>query len=142
MESKLNNSPHPSITTIGVHHLLYAFGVGYAAKSERFKTEYIQRSNDLNFAALNKHNFPKLQRVRVLSRALLRALKSNNGPSQLGLSRWEKWWDQCAQQEIRLEDCTGGLLGTLPQDEPVKFERFYVSRYGNSFLFRLCDSDS
>jgi len=79
--------------------------------------EYMQRSNDMNFSALTKRNFPKLQCVRVLSRSLLRALESNNGPSQLGLSRWERWWDQCAQQEVRLEDCTGGLLGTLPQDE-------------------------
>ena len=118
MESKLTNSPHPNITTIGVHQFLYAFGVGYTAKSDRFKTEYMQRSNDLNFAALTKRNFPKLQSVRVLSRALLRALESNNGPSQLGLSRWERWWDQCAREKVRLEDCTGGLLGTLPQDEP------------------------
>ena len=118
MESKLTNSPHPNITTVGVHQLLYAFGVGYTAKSDRFMIEYMQRSNDINFAALTKRNFPKLQCVRVLSRSLLRALEGNSGPSQLGLSRWERWWDQCAQQEVRLEDCTGGLLGTLPQDEP------------------------
>ena len=118
MESKLTNSPHPNITTIGVHQFLYAFGVGYAARSDRFKIEYMQRSNDMNFAALTKYNFPKLQCIRVLSRALLRDLESNNGPSQIGHSRWEKWWDQCAQQNVRLEDCTGGLLGTLPQDEP------------------------
>ena len=118
MESKLTNSPHPTITTIGIHQLLYAFGVGYAARSDRFKIEYMQRSNDMNFAALTKRNFPKLQCVRILSRALLRDLESNNGPSQIGHSRWEKWWDQCVQQRVRLEDCTGGLLGTLPQDEP------------------------
>lgn len=118
MESKLTNSPHPSITTIGVHHMLYAFGVGYAANADRFKTEFMQRSNDMNFASLTKRNFPKLQCVRILSRALLMALEKNNGPSQLGLSRWERWWDQCAKQKVRLEDCTGGLLGTLPQDEP------------------------
>jgi hypothetical protein len=118
MESKLTNSPHPNIATIGLHQLLYAFGVGHAAKSDTFKIEYMQRSNDMNFAALIKRNFPKLQCVRVLSRDLLRALESNNGPSQSGLSRWEWWWDQCAQQGVRLEDCTGGVLGTLPQDEP------------------------
>ena len=117
MESKLTNSPHPNISTIGVHNLLYAFGVGYAAKSEPFKIEYRQRSNDMNFAALNKRNFPKLRCVRVTDRALLRALDSNNGPSQFCLPRWERWWDQCAQQNVRLEDCTGGVLGTLPEDE-------------------------
>ena len=117
MESKLTNSPHPNIITIGVHQLLSAFGVGYAAKSEPFKVEYMQRSNDMNFAAINKRNFPKLQLVRVTHRGLLRDLERNNGPSQLGLARWEKWWDQCARQNVRLEDCTGGLLGTLPQDE-------------------------
>lgn len=117
MESRLTNSPHPNITTVGVHQLLYAFGVGYTVKSDPFTVEYMQRSNDMNFAALNKRNFPKLLCVRVTNRGLLRALESNNGPSQIGLSRWEKWWDQCAQQNVRLEDCTGGLLGTLPQDE-------------------------
>ena len=117
-ESKLTNSPHPNITTIGIHQLLYAFGVGYAAKLDRFKIEYMQRSNDMNFAALTRHNFPGLQCVRVLSRALLRDLESNDGPSQTGRSRWAGWWDQCAQQGVRLEDCTGEPLGTLPQDEP------------------------
>ena len=117
-ESRLTNSPHPNITTIGVHELQYAFGVGFGAKHESFKVQYTQRSNDMNFAALNKRNFPKLRCVRVTNRGLLRALESNNGPSQLGLSRWKEWWDQCAQQDVRLEDCTGGLLGTLPQDEP------------------------
>ena len=96
---------------------MYAFGVGHAAKSEPFKIEYRQRSNDMNFTALNKRNFPKLRCVRVTSRALLMALEDNNGPSQLGLSRWERWWDQCVRQGVKLEDCTGGLLGTLPQDE-------------------------
>ena len=91
--------------------------MGYAAKSETFVVEYMQRSNDMNFAALNKRNFPKLRCIRVTSRALLMALEGNNGPSQLCLPRWEKWWDQCARQNVRLEDCTGGLLGTLPQDE-------------------------
>lgn len=117
MESRLTNSPHPNITTIGVHELLYAFGVGRAAASGPFKIEYMQRSNDMNFAALNKRNFPKLRCIRVTSRELLRALEDNSGPSQFGLSRWEKWWDQCARQNVRLEDCTGELLGTLPQDE-------------------------
>ncbi|KAF9785508.1 hypothetical protein BJ322DRAFT_1006475 [Thelephora terrestris] len=116
-ESKLTNSPHPNIGTIGVHQLLFAFGVGRAAKSEPFKIEYMQRCNDMNFAAVNKRNFPKLQCVRITHRGLLRDLEQNDGPSQLGLSRWEKWWDQCARQSVRLEDCTGGLLGTLPQDE-------------------------
>ena len=117
IESRLTNSPHPSITTIGVHQLRYAFGVGYIAKSDPFKVNYWQRSNDMNFAALNKRNFPKLRCVRVTSRELLRDLESNNGPSQLCVSRWEIWWDQCARQDVRLEDCTGGLLGTLPQEE-------------------------
>ena len=117
MESKLTNSPHPNISIIGVHQLLCAFGVVYTT-SDSFKIEFRQRSNDMNFAALNKYNFPKLQCVRVTNRGLLRALESNNGPTQHGLSRWERWWDQCARQNVRLEDCTGGLLGTLPQDEP------------------------
>ncbi|KAK7034625.1 hypothetical protein VNI00_012267 [Paramarasmius palmivorus] len=31
-----------------------------------------------------------------------------------GMARWERWYDQCAARGIRLEDCTGGVLGELP----------------------------
>ncbi|KAJ8494593.1 hypothetical protein ONZ51_g2205 [Trametes cubensis] len=111
--------PHPNITTIGLHHLLYAFGVGYAAtydKIDPYATQMIRRRNDINFAALNKRNFPRLQRIRVLNTTLLSDLEANNGPSQQCYGRWERWWRQCQKEGIRLEDCTGAELGTLPMD--------------------------
>jgi len=100
--AKLVNSPHPNITHIGLQQLI---------------TIYIRTSNDLNFAALTKKNFPSLQCIRILNRALLCELEAANGPDKQCFPRWEKWWDQCVKQGIRLEDCTGAFLGTLPQDE-------------------------
>ncbi|KZT75189.1 hypothetical protein DAEQUDRAFT_701424 [Daedalea quercina L-15889] len=117
----LVNRPHAHITTIGCHWLHHAFGVGDAAKYaavDPLVTHIIRRRNDMNFAAINKQSFPKLQRVRVLDRMLLRDLEAADGPSPDCFERWERWWNQCASQGVRLEDCTGALLGTLPQDEP------------------------
>lgn len=114
------NRPHPNITTIGCHQLLYAFGVGYAAtyaSVDPLSTHLIRRTNDMNFAALTRENFPKLQRIRILSRMLLRDLETADGPDSACYERWERWWDQCARQGVRLEDCTGAELGTLPEKE-------------------------
>jgi len=113
----MTHRPHPNITTIGCHQLQHAFGVGYSgeyATVDPLATSLIRRKNDMNFEALNKQNFPKLQRVRVLNRMLLRDLENADGPHQSCFERWERWWDQCARQGIRLEDCTGSPLGTLP----------------------------
>ncbi|KAF8067966.1 hypothetical protein FPV67DRAFT_1416302 [Lyophyllum atratum] len=120
--STLVNEPHPNITTIGLHGLMYAFGVGYAAEysaSNPLQCHIIRHSNDLNFAALNSANFPKLHTVRTLSRAMLNDLNDANGPSEEdgGVERYDKWWDMLVRSGIRLEDCTGALLGTLPMDE-------------------------
>ncbi|EIW64417.1 uncharacterized protein TRAVEDRAFT_25592 [Trametes versicolor FP-101664 SS1] len=115
--------PHANITTIGLHHLLYAFGVGYAAtydKVDPFATQMIRRRNDVNFAALNRRNFPRLERVRVLNTTLLSDLEANNGPSQHCYERWERWSRQCQKEGIRLEDCTGEPLGTLPMDSETE----------------------
>ncbi|KDQ60432.1 hypothetical protein JAAARDRAFT_606455 [Jaapia argillacea MUCL 33604] len=112
--------PHLNITHIGCHKLLYAFGVGFAStygSVDPLRTHIIRRTNDMNFAALNKTNFPSLKYIRVLSRGLLSDLERANGPDQRCTERWERWWKQCAVQGIRLEDCTGDLLGTLPQIE-------------------------
>ncbi|TFY61935.1 hypothetical protein EVJ58_g4205 [Rhodofomes roseus] len=117
----LVNRPHAHITTIGCHWLHHAFGVGDAAKYaavDPLVTHIIRRRNDMNFSAINKESFPKLQRVRVLDRMLLRDLEAADGPSPDCFERWERWWNQCASQGVRLEDCTGALLGTLPDDEP------------------------
>ena len=50
---------------------------------------------------------------------MLRDLNKFDGPSKDngGYERWNKWWNQFAEARVRLEDCTGQLLGTLPQDE-------------------------
>ncbi|KAI0361235.1 hypothetical protein OH77DRAFT_408663 [Trametes cingulata] len=119
LESSIVRRPHANITTIGLHHLLYAFGVGYAATYDRvdpFATQMIRRRNDVNFAALNKRNFPRLERIRILNTTLLSDLEANNGPSQQCYERWERWWRQCRKEGVRLEDCTGETLGTLPMD--------------------------
>ncbi|TBU34562.1 hypothetical protein BD311DRAFT_746380 [Dichomitus squalens] len=118
LESHLVNQPHANIKTIGLHHLMYAFGVGYAAtynKVDPFVTQSIRRQNDVNFAALNKRNFPRLERIRVLNPTLLTDLEKNNGPSQACFERWERWSRQCQKNNVRLEDCTGAPLGTLPE---------------------------
>ncbi|KAF8960422.1 hypothetical protein BDZ97DRAFT_1665771 [Flammula alnicola] len=122
VSSELTNRPHMHITTIGLHGLSYAFGVGYAAARtsvDPIRSRIMWRSNDLNMAALNRQNFPKLRRVRALSRNMLSDLNNENGPSleSGGYDRWNKWWNGCVSQGIRLEDCTGQTLGTLPQDE-------------------------
>jgi hypothetical protein len=120
--SLLVHNPHQNITSIGLHGLMYAFGVGYAADyatQEPLQAHVIRRSNDLNIAALNRVNFPKLQRVRALSRAMLHDLNEEDGPSQEdgGVERYDNWWSMLSGSGIRLEDCTGALLGTLPEDE-------------------------
>ncbi|KAG6855934.1 hypothetical protein H0H87_009310 [Tephrocybe sp. NHM501043] len=119
--STLVHTPHPNIMMIGLHGLMYAFGVGYAAQyaaEEPLRGHVIGRSNDLNVAALNKTNFPQLQCVRSLSRAMLSDLNDADGPSEVvGMARYDKWWDALTAEGIRLEDCTGALLGTLPKDE-------------------------
>lgn len=114
------NRPHQHIHTIGLHGLSYAFGVGMrykiATKSNSFEAQYAAHSNDLNMAALNKSYFPKLRRIRALNQRVLEELNQSNGPSSEngGYDRWHNWWTSCASAGIRLEDCTGQLLGTLP----------------------------
>ncbi|KAI0348452.1 hypothetical protein BDW22DRAFT_1385820 [Trametopsis cervina] len=118
--SSLVRVPHRGITTIGLHQLLYAFGVGYAAqysKLDAISTRYIRHSNDANFAALTKRNFPNLKTIRLLSRTLLRDLEMANGPDEVCYERWERWWAQCSAQGVRLEDCTGAQLGYLPPQD-------------------------
>ncbi|KAH9944087.1 uncharacterized protein BXZ73DRAFT_87049 [Epithele typhae] len=116
----LVRSPHQHITTVGLHHLMYAFGVGYATNYNEinpFIVQSIQRQNDANFAALTRASFPRLARVRVLNPTLLADLEKNNGPSKAGLARWDRWTRQCTAEGVRLEDCTGATLGTLPEYE-------------------------
>lgn len=127
--SQITRRPHPNITSIGLHGLSFAFGVGISTPQPSLDpmdlyTSMTQRSNDLNMAALNKHNFPNLQRVRALSRIMLNGLNRADGPNvdNGGYERWNRWWHYCSLHGIRLEDCTGQTLGTLPEDEPEDSE--------------------
>ncbi|KAI0788582.1 hypothetical protein C8Q75DRAFT_719833 [Abortiporus biennis] len=122
--STLVRSPHRNIQTIGCHQLLHAFGVGIAATRviDPYTSNFYRRSNDLNFAALNKSNFPKLQSIRILNRSLLRDLEASNGPDEVCYERWERWWKQCASQGVKLQDCTGADLGNLPEVDDVTSE--------------------
>ncbi|KAG2741871.1 hypothetical protein P692DRAFT_201842185 [Suillus brevipes Sb2] len=116
----VTNCPHEHITHIGLHGLDFAFGVGTAnahATPDPLPALLVQRTNDRNFAALNKASFPRLERVRVLSLAVLTALERAHRPQAIGMERRERWAGMCEGMSIRLEDCTGALLGTLPQNE-------------------------
>ena len=108
------NRPHQSIIEIGCHGLLSAFGVGIASNMDSFRLHLLQRTNEKNIAALTKANFPALKKVRALSRLLLTNLETSNGPAADCYERWDKWWNQFSQVRVRLEDCTGAELGTLP----------------------------
>lgn len=109
----LVNRPHQNITQIGCHGLLQAFGA--VSRKDDIQTHRIQTKNETNIAALTKANFPNLKKVRVLSRPLLRKLEKSDGPEEEYLERWDRWWTRFAGMRVRLEDCTGALLGTLPQ---------------------------
>lgn len=127
MMSKLVNNPHPNISMIGLHGLMYAFGVGVAAEvatNEPLMAHIIRSSNDLNMTALNRHNFPNLQFVRAVSWQMLSELNEADGPSAEdgGMMRYDKWWDILTRSGIQLEDCTGQPLGTLPMDEEEEEE--------------------
>ena len=124
LDGALTKTPHAHLERIGMHGLQYAFGVGIASKlaSLRFiEATVLRNRNDINFASLNQHNFPSLRLIRVLDPEILRGLNANNGPAKGGpghcYERWERWWEMCARMRVRLEDCTGALLGTLPIDE-------------------------
>ena len=125
--STIVHSPHANITSIGLHGLMYAFDVGFAAtysSIQPLRSHIIRRTNDLNVSALTKLNFPKLQRVRALNQTMLLDLNKVNGPGKEegGWERWERWWAMCVGMGVRLEDCTGALLGTLPADEEEEDE--------------------
>ncbi|KAJ6571288.1 hypothetical protein B0H19DRAFT_1129647 [Mycena capillaripes] len=115
---------HERLTSIGMHGLAYAFGVGYAAahsQGDPLSALIVTSANDRTFSALCvRERFPALRRLRVLSRSLLGELDRENGPAAEngGMARWEHWWETCHRAGIRLEDCTGAVLGELPQDPP------------------------
>ncbi|KAJ6546202.1 hypothetical protein DFH09DRAFT_1367392 [Mycena vulgaris] len=104
---------HAGLTSIGLHGLAYAFGVGDAVGAPPL-ARTITIANDRNLTLLcDRARFPALRRIRMLSRGLLGELDRANGPSAEGggAERWERWLGECRRAGIRLEDCTGGLLG-------------------------------
>lgn len=124
LDGVLTRTPHAHIERVGMYGLRYAFGAGAAgalANIHFIEATVLRNRNDLTFAALNRQNFPRLRRVRVLDPEILRGLNRSNGPARGGpahcYERWERWWDMCTRMRVRLEDCTGELLGTLPMSE-------------------------
>jgi hypothetical protein len=134
----LLGEPHPHITHLGLHQLLHAFlppshptsnsaqgGTGLP----QVATMLLQRTNDLTFSQLTRTMFPALKVVRVLNRTLLAGLERQNGPEDEGYARWERWEEQCEAEGVRLEDCTGALLGDLPMDSEDEWEEEEDSEY-------------
>ena len=85
-------------------------------------------------AAFNKVHFPKLQRIRALGQSMLNALNKSDGPSgeDGGYVRYNRWSKACLRFGIRLDDCTGESLGTLPQDNDSEDESEDESGDGRS----------
>jgi hypothetical protein len=112
--------PHPHITHLGLHQLLHAFlpptnnNANGGGGLNQVAMILLQRTNDLTFSQLTRSLFPALKVVRVLNRTLLAGLERQNGPEDEGYARWERWEAQCNVEGVRLEDCTGALLGDLP----------------------------
>lgn len=119
----LLRTPHAHITHIGLHQLLHAFTPsvprGMAPILSPVATYLIQRTNDLTFTQLTRRFLPSLKVIRVLNRTLLRELEKSDGPEHKNgcFDRWRRWDEQCRREGVRLEDCTGALLGDLPDDE-------------------------
>ncbi|KAJ6467818.1 hypothetical protein C8R45DRAFT_1063967 [Mycena sanguinolenta] len=112
---------HDRITHVGLHGLAYAFGVGFGAtyaENEPLAALVVASANDRTLDTLcARARFPALRTIRALSPALLAALDKADGPAPgEGMTRWERWWEACTRAGMRLEDCTGALLGELPQD--------------------------
>lgn len=133
----LLRQPHPHITHLGLHQLLNAFLPPSQSTSDgasggsglQVATMLVQRTNDLTFSQLTRTLFPSLKVVRVLNRTLLAGLERQNGPEDDGYTRWERWETQCGAEGIRLEDCTGALLGDLPLDSDDEWEEEVDSEY-------------
>ena len=117
--SGITRRPHPTITHIGLHGLSNAFLSDTATARLSSLINRDRRLNDQNMAALHRGNFPKLTTIRAVNQRMLMDLNVANGPSQSdgGYERWSRWWDTCTAHGLRLEDCTGQPLGTLPIDE-------------------------
>jgi hypothetical protein len=127
----LLREPHLHITHLGLHQLLHAFlppshSTGNNAYGggglPQAATMLLQRTNDLTFSQLTRTLFPALKVVRVLNRTLLTGLERQNGPEDEGYTRWQRWEAQCKAEDVRLEDCTGALLGDLPLDSEDEYE--------------------
>ena len=119
----LLREPHARITHLGLHQLLHAFlPPGDVGGVPQIATMLLQRTNDLTFSQLKRDLFPALKVVRLLNRTLLAGLERQNGPEDEGYQRWERWETQCKDEGVRLEDCTGALLGDLPLDSDDEWE--------------------
>ncbi len=119
-EPALLPEPHARITHLGLHQLLNAFLP--SGNNNNIALRILQHANDRTFSQLTRRLFPGLKVVRVLNRTLLAGLERQNGPEDEGYVRWERWEAQCEAEGVRLEDCTGALLGDLPLDGEEELE--------------------
>ncbi|KAJ7888569.1 hypothetical protein B0H14DRAFT_3429984 [Mycena olivaceomarginata] len=87
------------LTNVGLHGLVYAFGVGFAAahtQGDPFPMFLVTSANDRTLAALcTRKHFPALRRVYVLSHSLLEEFDRADGPAKEGMAWWERWWEVC-----------------------------------------------
>ncbi|KAF8885315.1 hypothetical protein BD779DRAFT_1646693 [Infundibulicybe gibba] len=117
--ARLVRRPHTNLTTIGLHGLMYAFDLGGTSSNDSPSLAAVltQQCNDANVAGITRSHFPHLARVRALSPTMLVELNHADGPGEGGYARWGAWFDRLDGIGVRLEDCTGDLLGNLPGAE-------------------------
>ncbi|KAF7300728.1 NTF2 domain-containing protein [Mycena chlorophos] len=118
---------HERLVSVGMHKLFKAFGFDRAIDKMASDGEtelpvdlwLTVSANERTFSALcAKEAFPALARIRAVDPMLLYELHVANGPKKEGggMERWDKWWNMTSRSGVRLEDCTGNLLGVLPPD--------------------------
>ena len=136
--ARLLQEPHTRITHLGLHQLLHAFLTPSSQSASngglpQVATMLLQRTNDLTFSQLTRQLFPALKVVRVLNRTLLAELERQDRPEDEGYARWQRWEAQCHAEGVRLEDCTGALLGDLPLDSDEEWEEESDGEYEYEF---------
>ncbi|EEB96595.1 hypothetical protein MPER_04249 [Moniliophthora perniciosa FA553] len=139
--SHMTNTPHQHIHTILLHGLDYAFNSGSGFSFRLSNDNNFAALTRENFSALRRvrvgseHVLGELERnggpgwasqtaggssresgigwAELLAEASA-MLNDRESATSDGMARWERWYDQCHGLGVRLEDCTGGVLGELP----------------------------
>jgi len=121
-------SPHQNLSRIGVYSdsALLSF-----RKEETDRTSWFRNlaRAPYDFSALNKHNFPRLSSIRLLSGHVLTDYLRRGGMDALDVAKsavWIELCQRCAREGIRLEDVTGCEFGTRPSFSGVQGPLKYV----------------